>query len=185
VDTARAAAAMHVLEQRLAAAYPVEQGHWTQVDLTSMSDAMFGPLGSTLTLIAGAIAFVLLLACANVANLLLVRASVRGRELAVRAALGAGGWRLARHLLAEAFLIATIAGVLGAAVATGLIAAVRPYAMLRLPFADDFRIDGAAIWFTIGICAATTLLIGALPAVHVKDRKSTRLNSSHDQISYA
>jgi putative ABC transport system permease protein len=178
VDSARAAAAMHVLEQRLAATYPVDQGHWTTVDLTSMSDAMFGQLGSTLTLIAGAIAFVLLLACANVANLLLVRASVRGRELAVRAALGAGGWRLARHLLAEAVVIAAAAGVLGATIATGLIAAIRPYAMLRLPFAADFRIDGVAIWFTIGICAATTLLIGALPAIHAsRDDLVGRLRS--------
>ena len=178
VDSARAAAAMHVLEQRLAATYPVDQGHWTQVDLTSMSDAMFGQLGSTLALVAGAIAFVLLLACANVANLLLVRASVRGRELAVRAALGAGGWRLARHLLAEAVVIATLAGLLGTAVAGGLIAAIRPYAVLRLPFAADFRIDATAIWFTVGVCAATTLLIGTLPAIHAsRDDLVGRLRS--------
>ena len=167
VDSLRAAAAMHVLEQRLAATYPVDQGHWTQVELHDMSDELFGQLGSTLTLIAAAIGFVLLLACANVANLLLVRASVRGRELAVRAALGAGGWRLARHLLAEAIVIAAVAGLLGSGVAMAIIAAIRPYATYRLPFATDFHVDAAAIWFTIGICAVTTLLIGALPAIHV------------------
>jgi putative ABC transport system permease protein len=166
VDSARAAAAMHVLEQRLATTYPADQGHWTAVELRAISDEMFGQLGPTLALVAGAIGFVLLLACANVANLLLVRASVRGRELAVRAALGAGGWRLARHLLAEALVIAVIAAALGAAVASGIIVAIRPYAATRLPFAADFRVDAAAIWFTIGVCAATTLLIGALPALH-------------------
>ncbi len=165
-DSARAAAAMHTIEQRLAATYPAEQGHWTSVALRGMSDELFGGLGATLALISGAIGFVLLLACANVANLLLVRASVRGRELAVRAALGASRWRLTRHLLAEALVLAMVAGALGVSLAAAIVAAIRPYAIQRLPFATDITVDARALWFTIAVTAATALLVGALPALY-------------------
>jgi putative ABC transport system permease protein len=170
-DSARAAAAMRTIAARLAEAYPAEQAHWTSVVLRSLSDEMFGQLRSTMLLIAGAVAFVLLLACANVANLLLVRNSVRARELAVRAALGAGSWRLARHLLAEAAVIAAAAGIAGVGLAMALVSFVRPYAAQRLPFATYFAVDARAAFFTIGISAATALLIGILPVFHA-DRGS-------------
>jgi putative ABC transport system permease protein len=170
-DSARAAAAMRTIAARLADAYPAEQAHWTSVVLRSLSDELFGQLRSTMLLIAGAVAFVLLLACANVANLLLVRNSVRARELAVRAALGAGSWRLARHLLAEAAVIAAAAGVAGVGLAMALVWLVRPYAAQRLPFATYFAVDARAAVFTIAISAATALLIGILPVFHA-DRGS-------------
>ena len=89
-DTARVTAAMKALQQHLAEAYPVEQAHWTSVSLRSLPDELFGSSSTTLTLIGGAIALMLVLACANIANLLLIRASVGERDMAVRAALGAG-----------------------------------------------------------------------------------------------
>lgn len=108
-DSARAAAALRTIEQRLAIEYPVEQAHWTRVELRPFAQETFGQIASTLRVIAGAIGLVLLLACANVANLFLVRGSVRARELAVRSALGAGRWRIARHLLVEAGVLASAA----------------------------------------------------------------------------
>jgi predicted permease len=164
-DSARASVALHTIQQRLASEFPVEQAHWTGVTMRGLSEELFGQLGQTLALIAGAIALVLLLACANVANLLLVRNSVRARELAVRSALGAGTWRIARHLIAEATVIAVVAGLAGAGLGAAIVKLLRPYAGLRLPFATHIAIDGRALVFTIALCAATALLIGVLPAV--------------------
>ena len=165
-DSARAASAMHTIQQRLATAYPVEQARWTAVTMRPLSEELFGELASTLVLIAGAITLVLLLACANVANLLLVRNSIRARELAVRSALGAGAWRLARHLLAEAAVIAVAAGAAGAGLGAVLVKVLRPFAAERLPFATDISVDGRALLFAVAVSVATALLIGVLPALN-------------------
>jgi len=164
VDSVRAAAALHTIQQRLATTFPVEQAHWTSISIHGLSQELFGDLASTIGLIAVAIVLVLLLACANVANLLLVRNSVRARELAVRSALGAGAWRLARHLLAEASVIAAAAGGAGTGLGVVLVKLLRPYAAYRLPFAADIAVDSRAVVFTIAMSVATALLIGVLPA---------------------
>ncbi len=169
-DSARAAAAMRTIQQRLATEYPVEQAHWTSITIRGLSEELFGQLGSTLTLISGAILLVLLLACANVANLLLVRNSVRARELAVRSALGASAWRLACHLLTEAGVIAVTAGIAGAALGAAIVKFLRPYAAQRLPFATDIAIDARTLLFVFAVSALTALFIGALPAIHSRDR---------------
>jgi putative ABC transport system permease protein len=165
-DSAGAAAAMRTIQRRLADAYPREQAHWNGVELRSLSDEIFGGLWSTLALITGAIALVVMLACANVANLLLLRSSVRARDLALRAALGAGTWRLVRHVLVEAAVIAAVAGVAGIGLAVAMLAALRPYAAHRLPFATDITVDSRAALFVIGMIMVTTLLVGVLPAIH-------------------
>ena len=163
-DSAKAAAAMRTIAERLAAQYPHEQGHWTSVSLRDLSDELFGQLWSTLALIAGAIGLVLLLTCANVANLLLIRASARAQEFAVRAALGAGRWRIARQPLDEAMLIALGGGVLGVLLARGLVAFARPFAAQRLPFADHVVLDPAAVTAAVAATALTAALVGAIPA---------------------
>jgi putative ABC transport system permease protein len=165
-DSVRAAAAMHTIQQRLASAYPVEQSHWTAITMRGLSEELFGQLGATLRLITGAIALVVLLACANVANLLIVRNSVRARELAVRSALGASTWRLARHLLIEAGVITAVAGVTGAVLGAALVKMLRPFAAQRLPFSTDIAVDGRTLVFVLGLSAVTALLIGVLPAVN-------------------
>ena len=164
-DSLRAATAMHTIEQRLAAEYPKEQAHWTSVAIRSLPDELFGQLWSTLALVAGAIGLVLLLACANVANLMLIRSSVRGQELAVRAALGAGRLRLARQPLIEAAIIALSGGLLGILLATLLVHLARPFANQRLPFATHIAIDPRTIAFTLLVTTLTTLLVGVLPAL--------------------
>lgn len=167
-DSSRAAAAMRTIAQRLAKEYPVEQANWTTIEMHPLRQELFGQLSSTLWLVAGAIGLVLLLACANVANLLLIRGSVRAREMAVRAALGADAARIARHLFAEAAVLAVVAGVAGVGLATLLVRFLRPYAQQRLPFATEIAVDARAVWITVGLSAATALLIGILPALNAR-----------------
>ncbi|HEY7395647.1 MAG TPA: ABC transporter permease, partial [Gemmatimonadaceae bacterium] len=168
VDAGRAVTAMRTIATRLANAYPVEQGHWTNVEMRTLSQEMFGQLSSSLALIAGAVGLVLLLACANVANLLLVRSSVRSRELALRAALGASRWRIARQLLTEAAVIAGIAGALGVGFAFATVRFVRQYAGQRLPFTTSMTVDTRALTVAIGVTIVTALLIGVLPVLHAR-----------------
>src|SRR6185437_15693006 len=140
------------------------EAHWTSVEIRSLPREMFGELWSTLALVSGAIGLVLLLACASVANLMLIRVSARSREFAVRAALGAGRWRVARQPLAEAATIAGAGGVLGLGLAAVLVGVARPFAATRLPFATHIAIDPRAVLFTMIITALTTLLVAALAA---------------------
>ena len=165
VDSARAAAVMRTIELRLAAEYPIEQAHWTSVGLQSITAELFGDLREALLLISSAIGLVLLLACANVANLFLVRSSVRSGELAVRSALGAGRWRLARLPLTEGAVLAVVAGGLGLGLAAVLVGYVRSAASSRLPFASELAVNSRAALFTLATAAATALLVGMLPAL--------------------
>lgn len=162
VDSAQAAAAMQTIERRLAVEYPKEQAHWTSAAMQSLPDELFGQLWGTLALIVGAIGLVLLLACASVANLMLIRYSVRARELAVRAALGASRWRLARQPLTEAAVVALASGLAGIGLAAGLLVAARPFAQQRLPFATHMTINVRVALFAVAITALAALLVGAL-----------------------
>lgn len=165
VDSAQAAAVMKTIALRLAAEYPVEQAHWTSVALQPMTDELFGTLRQTILLISSAIGLVLLLACANVANLSLVRASARARELAVRSALGGGRWRLARQLLTEAFVLSLCAVGIGLVAGAALVGYVRRSAGGQLPFSEQLGIDARATLFALGASLATAFLVGLLPAV--------------------
>ena len=167
-DSSLAAAAMRTIAQRLAIEYPVEQAHWTAVEMHPLRQELFGQLSSTLWMIAGAIGLVLLLACANVANLLLIRSSIRAREMAVRAALGADASRIARFLFVEAAVLALAAGAAGVVLAGMLLKFLRPYAAQRLPFATDIAVDARAVWMTVGLSAATAVLTGMLPALSAR-----------------
>jgi putative ABC transport system permease protein len=176
-DSAKAATVMRTIEARLAAEYPIDQAHWTGVGLQPIATELLGGVRQTLFLISGAIVLVLLLACANVANLLLVRASARSRELAVRSALGAGRWRLAQQLLIEAAVLAAAAGALGLLFASSLVGYVRHAAGERLPFGDQIAVNGRAALFALGAVASAALLVGALPAVHAGSRVMQRIRS--------
>ena len=166
VDSARAGAAMRVVQERLAGEYPADQEHWTSVGLQSLSTELFGDLPRSLLLVSGAIGLVLLLACANVANLFLVRGSTRARELAVRVALGAGRWRLVRQLFAESLVLSLVAGTLGAALASALVGYARHSLGALLPFGDRLAVDGRALLFALGASVLTAVLVGLAPALH-------------------
>jgi len=121
-------------------------------------------LRTTLWILLAAVALVLLIACVNVANLLLGRSLVRGRELAVRAALGGGRLRLFRQLLTEGLLLATLGGAGGVWMAVGAVRYFRSVNPVELPVGAEVAINGPVLAFTLLVSALTALLFGAAPA---------------------
>jgi len=139
---------------------------WT-VRVVPMREQLTGDVRPALIVLAGAVAFVLLIACANVANLLLARATVRQRELAVRAALGAGRARLIRQLLAESVVLSVAGGVCGLLLAWWALGVLRAVAAERLPIQrlDMVGIDGWVLAFTLTASLLSGLILGIIPAL--------------------
>ncbi len=132
--------------------------------VVGLQDQITGRARGGLELMLAAVAAVLLIACVNIANLLLARATGRRRELAVRTALGAGAGRLMRQMLAESVLLSAIGGALGMAVAYGGIRAIMAYAPVDLPRMDEIRPDLRLLAFNIAVSLGAGLLFGLLPA---------------------
>jgi predicted permease len=131
--------------------------------LQSLMEDVVGDVGATLWVLLGAIAIVLAMACANVANLLLVRADGRGREFAIRAALGARWWRIARQLLVETLLLALLGGAVGIALAYGALRALVSLAPANLPRSSEISIDPVVLGFALTISLLSGLLFGSIP----------------------
>jgi len=130
-----------------------------------LADDFLGDVRTPLMVLLAAVGFVLLIACVNVANLLLARASARRREFAIRSALGARPSRVIRQLLTEGLLLAVGGGALGFAVAAGLNAVFVSRLADMLPRANQIRIDGSVLAFTAAISIVASLLFGITPAV--------------------
>ncbi len=132
---------------------------------SSLRDMIVGDVQTPLLILLGAVALVLLVACANVANLLLARASARQGELAVRVAMGAGRGRLLRQLLTESVVLAVLGGAAGSLIAywaTGALVAARPADIPRL---DQVGFNGTVVLFTLAISLLTGIAFGLLPAL--------------------
>jgi predicted permease len=117
-----------------------------------------------LFLLAGAVGFVLLIACVNVANLMLAHGAARQRELAIRRALGAGSVRIVRQLLTESLILALFAGAAGLALAAVGLDAIAKLGNVHLPLQSRIAVDGTVALFALGLSVATSLLFGLLPA---------------------
>jgi predicted permease len=140
--------------------------------------SMVGPVERTLWTLLGAAALVLLIACANVANLFLLRAESRQREVAVRRALGAGRGVVAATLFTEAGLLALAGGALGVVLATLAVNALLARGPQDLPRLNEVRIDGAAAWFALALSTGSALLFGALPMLRRGTAPPTSLHGS-------
>ena len=131
----------------------------------SMTDDVVGDYRARLFVLLGAVGFVLLIACGNLANLLLARGAARSGELAIRAALGAGRARVVRQLLTESVLLAMFASVLGLALAQMGIRAMVAFSPPGVPRLDQARLDGIVLFFTAGVALLSALIFGLAPAV--------------------
>jgi predicted permease len=133
--------------------------------LQYLKHLLIGDIAKTLWVLMGTIGIVLLIACANVANLLLVRAEGRQQELAIRAALGAGWRDIARELLMESIALGLLGGVLGLGLAYGAVRVLITMAPAHLPRLNDISIDPAVMLFTLAIALLTGILFGAIPVI--------------------
>jgi putative ABC transport system permease protein len=165
VPMERVDAEVRMIGQQLAAQYPDANGG-VDVIAVPLHESMVGQIRRAVLVLAGAVGFVLLIACVNVANLLLARAASRANEMAVRAALGAGRGRLIRQLLTESVLLSVAGGALGLLLAVwgvDLLIGLQPQGIPRL---DAVRVDGAVTLFTMLLGAGTGIAFGVGPAVH-------------------
>jgi putative ABC transport system permease protein len=155
---------LQALTARLEAEHPDTNTGWTAAVHTLYDDAV-GDVRPALLMLSAAVGFVLLIACANVANLLLARGENRRPEIAVRAALGAGRGRLLRQLLTESLLLALLGGGAGVLIAFWGIDVLRSVPPEGLPRLDAIRLDGSVLGFAFLAALLTGLLFGAVPAV--------------------
>ncbi|HEX2855666.1 MAG TPA: ABC transporter permease [Opitutaceae bacterium] len=160
-----ARADLRAVADQLAREYPASNAGQS-VAVQSLPDRAFGSVAPILYLLLGAAAFVLLIACANVANLQLARAQARGREFAVRAALGAGRGRLIRQVLAESLLLGAFGGVAGLLVGGWSLAGLRSVLPANMPRLTEINLDGWVLAGAIGAGLVTTTAFGLIPALH-------------------
>ena len=164
VSIAQAQTEMDTINQRLAQNYVETNSGWS-VRLTELRERMVGELRTSLYMLFGAVAFVLLIACANVANLLLARAAYRQKEIAVRTALGASRGRVVRQLLTESLLLSVVSGVVGLALSVWLIKLLVAISPPDSPRFDEISINWQVFAFAFGLTILAGVLFGLVPAL--------------------
>jgi putative ABC transport system permease protein len=166
-----AVADFDVVAHRLATVYPKDYPKRFTVEVQALAEQVVGQFRTTLLTVLGAVGLLLLIGCANVANLLLARGTTREKELAIRSALGASRWRLVRQLLIESLMLALSGAALGSLLAwaclKALIATVPPR---TIPAEAVIRLNGTVLLFTLAIAVGTALIFGLLPALQAVRR---------------
>ncbi len=183
----RARADLASVVARLRSTYPNDypSGSTYTVDASRLQEELTKKARPKLLVLLATAGFVLLIACANVANLSLVRLSRREQELAVRAAFGAGRGRLTRQLLTESALVALVGGGLGLLLAAGGMDLLASFATRFTPRANEIRLDGAVLTFTVLVSLATGLAFGSFPAYASSERAISSLKEGGRTTSSA
>ena len=161
---AQAQADTDAIARQLEAVYPDTNTGWN-LRLVSLRDQIVGNIKSTLYILLGAVALVLLIACANVANLLMAHAASRQKEIAVRSALGAGRWRIMRQMITESVMLAVFGGALGTLLAIWGVQGLVALSGANIPATANVKIDVTVLVFTLVTSLITGLLFGIAPAL--------------------
>jgi putative ABC transport system permease protein len=177
VDKEKAQSEMDSISDSLAHAYPTDDAGWGAV-VMPLRDSLFGSVRSSLLVLLGAVAFVLLIACANVANLTLARALARRKEIAIRSALGASRARVMRQVLTETVLLSLSGGALALLIAHFAVGSIAAFIGPRLPFSVEIGLDGSVLAFTLAISILTGIMAGLVPSWHLA---KANLNASLKQ----
>ncbi len=163
VSPAQMQAEMDVISQRLQRQYP-ETNSGVRINFTPLYDRIVGDVQRALWVLLATVGFVLLIACANLANLTLSRMAVREREIAIRAALGAGRWRVTRQLMTESLLLSAIGGLCGLLLAAWGLDALVAFNPGDIPRLTGVGVNAQALLFTLAVSVATGLIFGLVPA---------------------
>lgn len=163
VSAAQVQAEMDTISRRLQQQYP-NTNSGVQINFTPLYARIVGDVGLALWVLLATVGFVLLIACANVANLTLSRMAVREREIAIRSALGAGRWRVMRQMLTESLLLAIIGGVCGVLMAIWSLDALVTFNPDNIPRLAEVRINTTVMLFTLAVTVLTGLIFGVVPA---------------------
>jgi putative ABC transport system permease protein len=165
VTIEQARAEMNSISQQLRQEHPIANAGADTVNVVSLQDSITRNVGTALKVLFAAVALVLLIACANVANLLLARAATRRKEFALRAALGASRFRLVRQMLVESLILAIAGGVIGLILASWTIALLSRVAHETVPRMSSLAINGKILTFNLVVSLLTGILFGVLPAL--------------------
>ncbi|MFP5262087.1 MAG: ABC transporter permease [Blastocatellia bacterium] len=164
VSVEQAQSEMSTIATRIAEDHADTNAGW-DAKVVPMLDYAVGKIRPALLVLLGAVAFVLLIACANVANLLLARSASRQKEIAIRMAMGAGRWRIARQLLTESVILALAGGACGLMLAAWGMDTLLALAPADLPRVKDVALDGNALLFTLAVTVLTGVIFGLAPAL--------------------